>query len=244
MATLQTLPEPAPTPAMLGAAFARHGVTECALMASTYRSGSTFVAALLAENGLEGMGKERFNHIWKAEDTDAYLDQVIAPFAGTRFASKLMWPQRNNLARRVGAPRSASVQFAQGFPGARWLFVRRRDTFRQAISFWRAKASNRWHVYEAGTEPELPYAFKPIDTAARELAFHERLWIDFFRRAMITPYTVFYEDVLAHPDILNGYLTQFGLRLKSTEVELKRQSDQRSEDYLERYLTDLYDRGD
>lgn len=233
-----------PARGALAAAFERHSVTDCALLASTYRSGSTFVAALLAENGLEGMGQERFNHVWRAEDVDAYLDRVIAPFAGTRFASKLMWPQRNNLARRVGAPRSASVQFAQSFPQARWLFVRRRDTFRQAISFWRAKASDRWHVYESGAEPELAYAFKAIDSAARELALHERLWIDFFRRAMITPYTVFYEDVLAQPEILNGYLAPFGARLTSTDVELKRQSDSRSEEYLEHYLADLYDRGD
>lgn len=233
-----------PAPDMLAAAFARHGVTDCALLASTYRSGSSFVASLLGENGLKGLGQERFNHVWKAEDVDAYLDRVIAPFAGTRFASKLMWPQRNNLARRIGAPRSASVQFAQGFPAARWLFVRRRDTFRQAISFWRAKASDRWHVYESGAEPELAYSFRGIDSAARELALHERLWIDFFRRAMITPYTVFYEDVLAQPEILNGFLAPFGTRLTSTEVELRRQSDERSEEYLERYLADLYDRGD
>ncbi len=231
--------------ARLAAAFAQHGVTDCALLASTYRSGSTFIAALLAENGLPGLGKERFNHVWRADDVDAYLDGVIAPFAGGRFASKLMWPQRNNLARRVGCPRDASVLFAHGFPRASWLFVRRRDAFRQAISFWRAKRSERWHVYDkAGDEPELAYAFKEIDTCARELALHERLWIDFFSRAMITPYTVYYEDVLAYPEILNGYLAQFGARLRSTEVELKKQGDDRSERYLEQYLTDLYDRGD
>ena len=228
----------------LRAAFARHGVTQCALLTSTFRSGSTFVAALLGHNGVPGLLEERFNDVWQATSIDDHLDRVIAPFAGGQFPTKIMWPQRNNLARMIDAPRKASAQFAAAFPGARWLHVRRRDTFRQAISFWRAQQSDRWQVYEPGDEPEIPYSFEQIDACARELAFHDRLWGDFFERAAITPYSVVYEDVLAHPDILDGYLARFGARIADTQVKLRRQADDLTDRYLDRYLGDLYARGD
>ena len=231
-------------PTALHAAFARHGITDCALLASTYRSGSTFIAGMLANNGLPGLGKERFNDIWQVDAIDTGLDTIIAPFAGGRFPAKLMWPHRNNLAQKIGAPRDASLLLANAFPRAAWLFVRRRDSFRQVISFWRAKRTDRWHIYTDQPEPDLEYSFAEIDTCARELALHERLWQDFFARAEVTPYVVWYEDVLTHPGILNGYLARFGGRITTTQVSLKKQSDDRSERYLDQYLSDLYARGD
>jgi len=224
--------------------FARHGVTQCALLASSFRSGSTYTAALLAENGVPGLGHERFNRAWAADDVDAYLDTIVAPFAGGRFATKLMWPQRSNLARKLNCPREASARFAASFPGAHWLHVRRRDHFAQAISFWRAKQTNRWHVYAPGEEPDLAYNFAQIDTCARELALHERLWCDFFTIAGITPHTVFYEDMVADPTVLNPYLAAFGTRITHTRVALRQQRDARSARYRDQYLTDLYARGD
>lgn len=228
---------------VLTEAFARHGITRCAILATTFRSGSSWTGAMMSHSGLGTIRNERFKTIWKQTDFPAYLDEVIGPGEGGLFATKLMWPQRNNLARLSGYPRAASAAFAAAFPGAEWMFLRRRDVFRQAISFWRAKKSNRWHVFDDEPEPEIEYSFREIDACLRELVLHDRLWSDFFALAGVTPLVLDYEDVLAEPEILNDFLGRFGLRLGTRPVRLKKQSDAQSEHYLDRYLSDLYELG-
>jgi LPS sulfotransferase NodH len=225
----------------LAAVFARNNINRCAILASTFRSGSTWVAELIERNGLPGLDKERFGYAFEAGD--GYFDDILAPFAGETFATKLMWPHRCDLARLLGHDREASSQFARSFPNATWLFVRRRENFRQAVSFWRAKQSGRWHVYNADTqsEPVLEYSFDEIDACQRELVLHEHLWSDFFRQAGITPHEVIYEDLLDNPRLLEPYLRAFGIEMTYTgRVNLRRQSDALSEEYVARYTSELY----
>lgn len=229
---------------LLAEAFDRHGIGTCAMLASTFRSGSTWIGSLLRANGLPGMDKEVFSRAWEDTPVEPYLDAIIAPFAGRVFATKLMWPHRNDLARKLGHPRAGSARFAQGFPGASWLWVRRRDRIGQAISFWRARESDRWHIYDDSVAPELTYDFAGIDAAMRELALHEDLWGDFFATAGIEPEVVWYEDVMADPTVLDRFLCRHGTRLRSHRVALRQQRDGQSEPLRDRFLDDLYARGD
>jgi len=63
-------------------------------MASSFRSGSTFIAKILGRNGLKGIDQERFNKVGSAPDLAAYLDAKAQLFAGRLFPAKLMWPHR------------------------------------------------------------------------------------------------------------------------------------------------------
>jgi LPS sulfotransferase NodH len=160
------------------------------------------------------------------------------------FATRLMWLQRNRLAHLLGFPRADSARFAAQFPDAAWLFLRRRDVHAQGISYWRAKATGRWHVLPTSDEPEPtpPYDFAGIDACVRELVMHDGLWSHFFALAGIVPTTVWYEDLLSDCTPIERYMARFGLSLPETYSNLKIQGDAHSERCLARYLDDLFRR--
>ncbi len=228
---------------LLADTFARHAITRTAIMASTFRSGSSYIAKILGRNGLKGIDQERFNAIATAPHPAVYLDAMAARFAGKVFPAKLMWPHRCDLARALDLLRDRSHILAQSFPGATWVQVIRRDKFRQAISLWRAQETGRWHINDASPEPQIPYDFAAIDQACRALCLHDRLWDDFFANAAIAPLRLYYEDVVADPGLLTPVLDRFDYALIETEVKLRWQSDDATRRYLDRYLADLYERG-
>ena len=230
-------------------AFAAQGIDRSVLIASTFRSGSTYVASLLALNGLPGLGKERFAAAWRhvrpdpGEDFAAFLRGVIAEAGDGLFTAKLMWPHMAHLAAATGHGRSQAADLAALFAPARWIQVARADKFDQAISFWRAKSSGRWHVYAGEAEPALDYDFAGIRAALQEIELHDRLWDDFFRRAGIAPIRVIYEDLEADPGAgTAAMLAALGTASDKpvTAVSLKRQRDGLSATLRDRFLEDLY----
>lgn len=229
--------------------FAAQGIAQSVLLASTFRSGSTFVAELLARNGLPGLDRERFNKAWAhiapdpGEAFAAFLREVLSEANGGRFATKVMWPHMAYLAAATGHGRRDAAELAALFAPAQWIHVRRRDKFDQAISFWRAKASGRWHVYAREPEPAIDYDFQGILAALREIELHDRLWDDFFARAGITPIRITYEEFEADPaGGIAGVLAALGMPCESpvTTVNLRRQRDDLSASFRDRFLEDLY----
>lgn len=234
---------PAHQSTLLAQTFARHAIVRSAIIASSFRSGSSFIAKILGRNGLKGIDQERFNKVANAPDVAAYLDAKAQHFAGQLFPAKIMWSQRCDLARALDLPRSKSRVLAQSFPDATWIHITRNDKFRQAISLWRAKASDRWHVRDGSDEPDIAYDFEGIDRASRAICLQDRLWDGFFGIAAIAPIRLVYEQVVADPGLLAPALVSFGFSLIETEVKLRKQSDDATERHLEQYLTDLYRRG-
>jgi LPS sulfotransferase NodH len=255
------LPRPAPPPAAAaerraaaGAlwrdAFAARGVERSVILASTFRSGSTFIAAMLGQNGMPGLDLERMANAWRhivappGEAFTAFLHQALADVQDGRFATKLMWPHCARLAEATGHDRQHAAAFAALFGQAHWVLVNRSDKIDQAISFWRAKQSGRWHVYrlDQTQEPELDYDFEAIRDALHEIELHDRLWEDFFACAGIVPLRVNYEAMEADPA---GEMTRLlaGLGLPSEapvlHVTLRRQRDAHSAALRERFLDDF-----
>ncbi len=233
-------------------ALARNGKTRSIILASTFRSGSSYVASLLRANGVVGLGQETFAQAWRLsakgagpEDAEAFFGEVAANGEGPCLASKLMWPHRTHFAGALGLGREQASAFADLFPAARWIHVERRDKIEQAVSFWRAKRSGRWHVYGRGEpEPPVTYSFRDLLGALREIELHDRLWADFFATAGIQPIPVTYETLIQD---VEGGLTDVLRRLDAlgesgvvTQVNLKRQADDLSTEFRERFLEDLY----
>lgn len=225
-------------------AFGRHGVTRCAIMASTFRSGSTWLGRIMDRHGLTGMKHERMRQVAAQDHADSRLDSVLSVQPGPVFATRLMWAQRNRLAHMLRLPRLQSSAFAAQFPDAAWLWLRRRDVYAQGISYWRAKVSGRWHALSASddAEPEIPYDFAAIDLCVRDLVLQDRLWKDFFALAGIVPLTVWYEEFLADRTLLDGYMRHFGLVLHETESDMKILGDALSRHYRDRYLDEVFRR--
>ncbi len=225
-------------------------VERCLILASTFRSGSTYIAGIFAAHGYSGLGKERFNRAWKMlSDTAPFalsgdiLRDAVSAVTHHCLSFKLMWPHRTQFARALGYGLDDSRRFAELFPAAQWIHVRRRDKFAQAISFWRAKQSGRWHVYAAEKEPPQEYDFFAILKCLRELELDDALWSEFFRAAGIVPCVLDYEDVLADSSAAMAPLWgQLGppTHPLRTGVSLKRQSDELSVRLRSRFLDDLF----
>ncbi|GGJ02153.1 Stf0 family sulfotransferase [Neoroseomonas lacus] len=230
-------------------ALAEHGIERAVIVASTFRSGSTYVSSLLRENGMPGLDLERFAEAWRhitAPPGEAFATFLRDVFAGAQdgcFASKVMWPHIARLAEATGHGRDQAAAFAALFGPTQWVQVRRADKVDQAISFWRAKNSGRWHVYAQGAEPELDYDFKAIREALHEIELHDRLWDDFFACAGIMPFHVTYEEMEADPAASMGRLLgELGLSVAAPvlRVSLRRQRDAYSATLRERFLGDFY----
>lgn len=225
--------------------FDRLNIYRCVILASTFRSGSSYVASLLHRNGLEGLGNERFNSMVRQtpETVCEHVLDILAPFKGALFPTKLMWPHRNAVARATGISRRESEKFAELFPETRWVFVERNDVFGQAVSMWRAKKTGRWHVYDDTPEPVPEYDFEGIDASLRELHLHNRLWMDFFSLSGIKPHRITYEELECNIETqLSALLDFLGLdrETPSARVGLRKQRDDVSADYRERLMEDLY----
>jgi LPS sulfotransferase NodH len=224
----------------LSQALVRHGITRSAIMATTFRSGSTWIGRILDRHGLPGMKAERLRVAETTRDIAAALNTMAAAQPGPIFASRVMWGQFSRLARALDHGPADARALAAQFPQAQWLFLRRRDVLRQGISYWRALATDRWHVTLATTDPEpaVPYDFAAIDACLRKLAWHCRMWERFFEAAGIAPTVLWYEDAVADFGLLDGYMAGFGLKLGGTRSQMRVQRDAHTDHCLERYLAD------
>ncbi len=156
----------------------------------------------------------------------------------------MMWPHFVHLARAMRLGRADAPQLAALFGAARWIHVRRQDKIAQAVSFWRAKQTGRWHVYADEPEPAPAYDFHAIKACLQEIEMDDRLWDDFFALANIQPVRVTYEDfeadVAADIRRILGDLQRPLPATLETEVSLRRQRDAVSHAYRERFLDDIY----
>lgn len=227
------------------------GAERSILLASTFRSGSTYVAMMLEQNGVPGLDIERFAEAWRFIDPPpdeafaAFLREVLSRVSQGLFTSKVMWPHLGYLARSMGYGRPEAGTVADLFAPARWVHVCRQDKFSQAISFWRAKQSGRWHVYagDRSAEPQPDYDFAAILAALQGIEMHDRLWEDFFAQAGITPYRVIYEEMEADPaGGMARLLDHLGVASAApvATVSLRKQRDAHSAALRDRFLDDLY----
>jgi LPS sulfotransferase NodH len=248
------LTEPASEPPqarvrMLREVFAAVGVRQSILLASSFRSGSTYVAELLRQNGVDGLSLERFNTIWHYSTApDRVFRNAVSAIARSNenelFTSKIMWPHRNDLARCLRLERSDAAILAESFPDARWLWVKRRDKVRQGISFWRARKTGRWHVFDQSEEPELAYDYDEIRECYAELLTHDACWEDFFVQAGINPCIIEYERFCDNVPAQLRKVLQFTGRPVgkdiATTVELKKQRDGFTEEIYDRFMNDCH----
>jgi len=232
------------------------GITRCVLVTGSFRAGTSFVCSLLGKNGLPSVVNEKFRNYFECRHpgSEAQLrDKLDATFATAEdglFCAKIMWPHRNDLAMALGFERADSADFARLFPQAKWINIVRRDKIAQSISFWKAKQTDRWHVFKKEKEPEVEYDFDGLRAAMAELSVHDRLWRIFYRLAGIAPAEVVYEEFQKNvPEHLARLVEFVGPehRLEagplSVEVGLKKQRDANSEALRRKFLDDSFRAG-
>jgi LPS sulfotransferase NodH len=227
------------------------------------RSGSWLLGEGLTATARAGNPREWFNiqeeqqqrALWRSDHNSdlslrTYLRLVRSKSTTSNGVSgiKLHYYQFADLPRKLGLPESpASELMMRLFPGAKYIWLRRRDKARQAISLYIALSTNEWWAI-AGIPPEkregstgnLALDPRTIARLERVLEQNEVNWQSFFQENGITPLVIHYEDLASeYTGTITAVLKWLGIAdadaIATPSPRLQRQSDARSEEWLARY---------
>ncbi len=230
------------------------------LLCAAPRTGSWLLAEALINTGLGGNPQEYFwpndEPTWAERwnvDLGDYAAYLQAAFGyGTTpngvWGAKLMWGYIDDLSRNLRRlPGCGALPvpdlFVHVFPNLRYVWLRRGDTVRQAVSHWRAIQTNVWaqstdDAPQLGRDPE--FRFESIDHLVRENEAHNAAWKQLFKDAGVIPFEVVYETFVAHReqttlDILDYLGITVPSDLVNASPRLRKQADELSELWVAQY---------
>jgi trehalose 2-sulfotransferase len=241
------------------------------LVCATPRSGSTLLCEGLKATGVAGRPEEYFeavpatgrprtpaDYLAGLEDSEAHeLVGDAPPPEPPPYSSLLDVDRQEDHLERVRAwgttPNGvfgAKVMWghvddpASLVPDARYVWVRRHDTVRQAISLWRAMQTQSWR--EDGSRgprgPQPEYRFSAVRHLVDLLDEHDAAWSRFFDGLPVLELT--YEEIAAGlAGVLEHTLAYLGIERPSewrpAPPPMRRQADDLSDRWAEAYARDL-----
>jgi LPS sulfotransferase NodH len=155
------------------------------------------------------------------------------------FGAKVMWNQLADIARLSGRDEEP-LDLLQGLLSpTHWVWVRRRDVLRQAVSLWRALQTQTWRE-AGGSQPEAVYSRAAIAHLTALLADQDAAWGTFFARHRLRPLELVYEDHAPDvPAAVARVLEHLGVAAPEgcipREAPMERQSDGISDEWAEAY---------
>lgn len=166
------------------------------VIAITARTGSTNLCSALAKLRTFGTPREVFNQRRAMQRFDAELggcasaDDYISRLAseGEIFAFKAAW---------LDWPPFA-VRARQVFPQASYVYLHRLDLDAQAISLFRAKATDRWHLLANGADAapaDVEFDAEQIVRCRQQIVREDEAWRRFFFRNELKPLHIAYEHL-------------------------------------------------
>jgi len=233
--------------------------TRSLLIASAPRTGSQLLSETLYATGLVGDPREflqprRFEAVRTATGIGypAFRDRALTLATGdhgvrsvTTKINALRWILAMERASDPTASQADDVAVLDRlFPAPTWVFLRREDTARQAISWYRALASETWLRRtgdEASPGPVAEPVWSRLAWLEERARSHTERWRAWFARCRITPIEITYEALVSDlPGVVRQILGAVGLAVpapvETTEPGLERMADEQSEEWLERYL--------
>lgn len=235
-----------------------HSPTSYIICASP-RCGSTLLCEALTNTGIAGIPEEYFGWrdepIWQQRwGTTTYAEYIAGAIKqGTTpngvFGTKIMWYQINEFTRKAqqipGYKILTTHQIMQTvFPNLQYIWVWRRDKVRQAISHAKARQTNIWKVTTDSPVPQpiakATFSFEQIDYMMHEMKIHDAQWKKYFLKNGISPMEVVYEDLIhTYQETALQALHYLGIsvpeQLELAAQKLKRQSDDETEQWVQRY---------
>jgi LPS sulfotransferase NodH len=174
---------------------------------------------------------------------DEHLENVrrSGTTANGVFGAKIMWAHLEDLGRRLGAPDLGTLVDTL-FDRPRFVWVRRRDSVRQAVSLWRAMQTQSWRAENEPGGGEPQYSFAALRHLVELLDAHDAAWERFLaeRDGVLT---LTYEDIAADlAAALRATLEHIGVPAPEGAFEalptMRRQADERSDAWAAAYARD------
>jgi len=164
------------------------------------------------------------------------------------FGAKIMWGHRADflpLARSLpelhDLPERELLDAL--FPNLTYVWVRRGDTVRQAVSLWRAIQTQSWRSDQAGETREPVYHFEALHHLRRMLERNDTAWGRWFEERGLRPLELSYERIASDPaNAVSAVLGELGVEAavereqEAAEAAMRRQSDELSDDWVARYF--------
>jgi trehalose 2-sulfotransferase len=187
---------------------------------------------------------------WRPPDFEGLLEEALR--RGTTengvLGTKIMWAYFRDfvrLARRTPGLEGVSPCEvpASVLPNLRrFVWIRREDTTRQAISLWKALQTQEWRQdseEDVGGQG-LRFSFAAVNHLKLRIDEHNAAWQAFFERCGIEPLKVLYEEfVEAYEESVLRLLEDIGVSVPEdftvARPKMKRQADETSEEWVRLY---------
>jgi LPS sulfotransferase NodH len=186
---------------------------------------------------------EEYSNEWKTTDFSEYLAKVLE-FGTTPnkvFGCKIMWTdfQDHYLSNTSSLDASVLKDLAPEF---RYIWIRRLDRLRQAISIWKRKQTGiiSWYSSEPPKYKTTPeFDFEALNRLVQLVGIWDRNWATYFESNGISPLVITYEDDLQDYGTVVKKILQY-LQIpvpQDLHVEAKRKklSDEMSEYFVRLY---------
>jgi LPS sulfotransferase NodH len=234
------------------------------LICGVPRSGSNLLAEALGLTGIAGYPIEYFNKryetyflkswgvaYYRTYDEFVSLAKTHGSTRNKVFGAKFHWYQTRDFVKSIcEVPAYRDLTLTQiinlFFPDVKYIWIKRKDKLRQAISYARAIQTNMWCEIDGfnnnADRGHVDFDFAKIDGLYGTLISHEAEWHQYFDRIGVMPLVVTYED-FCHAyertvmDVLQYLSLEVPDSLSIRPPRLKRQSDSMTEDWLQLYRT-------
>jgi LPS sulfotransferase NodH len=188
--------------------------------------------------------------LWRPPDFGRLMKEAL--WRGTTengvLGTKIMWAYFRDfvrLARRT--PGLESVRPCE-VPSSvlpnlrRFVWIRREDTVRQAVSLWKALQTQEWRrdsEEEIGGQG-LRFSFAAVDHLKLRIDEHNAAWQSYFERCGVEPLRVVYEEFIeAYEEgvlgLLNGLEIPIPEGFTVAQPKMRRQADELSEEWVRLY---------
>jgi LPS sulfotransferase NodH len=156
------------------------------------------------------------------------------------FGAKIMWAHLVDLGRQLGTDDLGALVDAH-FDRPRFIWVRREDTVRQAVSLWRAMQTQSWRAENEPAKGEPQYSYTALRHLVELLTAHERAWEQFLA-GRPDVLTLTYDEIASDiADAVARTLGHIGIARDAAADALptmRRQADARSAEWAEAYARD------
>jgi trehalose 2-sulfotransferase len=187
---------------------------------------------------------------WHPPDFEVLVEEALR--RGTTengvLGTKIMWAYFRDFVRLARRTRGLEDVPPCGVPGAvlpnlrRFVWIRRRDTTRQAVSLWKALQTQQWRRdsdEDVGGQG-LRFNFAAVNHLKLRIDEHNAAWQDFFDGCGKEPVRVVYEDLVEdYEGTVLRLLDELGVQVPQNfaveKPRMRRQADELSDKWVRLY---------